>query len=158
MKTGFIICLFLLFISISSTVAQVNRVTVETELAGVKLGITKDKVVEILGEPEEEILVIGPRTGLVYDFMNYPSKGILVVLGDARVSLVTISSPCEAKTAKGLALGDELSKAKELYGKGIKESLGEVSKFSFPEYNVSVKGKKGTVIISEITRGDIKIY
>ena len=115
-------------------------------------------MIEILGEPEEETQVIGPRTGLVYNFMNYSSQGLLVILEDSLVSLVTIFPPCEAKTARGLGLGDELSRAKDLYGSGIKQSLGEVSKFSFPEHNISIKGARGTLIINEISIGDIKIY
>ena len=130
----------------------------ETELAGIKLGMLKANVIEILGEPEEDTFVVTPRTGNVYDFMNYPTQGILVVLEDSIVSMITISNPCEARTLKGLGLGDELSKAKELYGKGIKEALGDVSKFLFVDYNISIKGLKGTVIISEITLGNIDIY
>lgn len=137
---------------------QTDRVPEEKKLAGINLGITRDEVIKILGEPEEETQVVGPSSGISYLFMGYKSQGILVVIEDSQVSLISIFSPCKAKTSGGLSVGDKLSAAKDLYGSGIKESMGESSKFIFPDYNLSIKGAKGTVIITEISIGKIDIY
>mgnify|MGYP006966066879 FL=1 len=129
----------------------------EKELAGVRLGLLKTDVINCLGEPQGETLIVSPGTGIVYEFMDYRYSGILVILKDSRVSSVSIFSPCKSKTSKGLAIGDNLSVAKKLYGNSVKQSLGYASKFFFPEYNLTVKGLKGTVVITEITIGSDRI-
>ncbi|MEQ8189204.1 MAG: hypothetical protein ABRQ39_14620 [Candidatus Eremiobacterota bacterium] len=147
--------LFLIFFLMSVVCAE--TIKPEKELAGVRLGLSKPDVINCLGEPQSETLIVAPGTGIVYDFMDYRYTGILVILKDSAVSSVSIFSPCKSKTAGGLAIGDNLSVAKKLYGKSIKQSLGYASKFFFPEYNLTVKGLKGTVIITEITIGSYYI-
>jgi hypothetical protein len=130
----------------------------ENELAGIKLGSSFDMVTNILGECKEQNVIVTPWNGVAYNFFIYKSSGILIVIKENQVIFVNITSPCKAKTFKGLAIGDKLSKAKELYGKGVKQSLGSKTQFIFPEYNLSVKGKKGTTVITDISIGKVKIY
>ena len=151
-KKSLMVILFLMSVACAETIKS------EHELAGVRLGLLKTDVINLLGEPQSESLIVAPGTGIVYDFMDYRHSGILVILKDSRVSSVSIFSPCKSKTDKGLAIGDNLSVAKKLYGNSVKESLGYASKFFFPEYNLTVKGLKGTVIITEITIGNRSIY
>ncbi|MEQ8173106.1 MAG: hypothetical protein ABRQ38_29750 [Candidatus Eremiobacterota bacterium] len=147
--------LILILLLMSSVCA--GTIKPEKELAGIRLGLQKADVINCLGEPQGESLIVAPGTGIVYDFMDYRQKGILVILKDSIVSSVSIFSPCKSKTSKGLAVGDNLSVAKKLYGNSIKQSLGYASKFFFPEYNLTVKGLKGTVIITEIIIGNERI-
>ena len=147
--------LILILLLMSSVCA--GTIKPEKELAGIRLGLQKADVINCLGEPQGESLIVAPGTGIVYDFMDYRQKGILVILKDSIVSSVSIFSPCKSKTSKGLAVGDNLSVAKKLYGNSIKQSLGYASKFFFPEYNLTVKGLKGTVVITEITIGSDRI-
>lgn len=151
-KKSLMVILFLMSVACAETIKS------EHELAGVRLGLLKTDVINLLGEPQSESLIVAPGTGIVYDFMDYRHSGILVILKDSRVSSVSIFSPCKSKTGKGLVVGDNLSVAKKLYGNSVKESLGYASKFFFPEYNLTVKGLKGTVIITEITIGNGSIY
>lgn len=130
----------------------------ENELAGIKLGSSFDTVTAILGECKEKNIIVTPWNGISYNFCIYNSSGILLVIKENKVIFVNITSPCKSKTSKGLSIGDKLSKAKELYGKGIKQSLGSKTQFIFPEYNLSVKGKKGTTVITDISIGEVKIY
>jgi hypothetical protein len=154
----FMIKISLLMVFFLVSVAYAETVKTEMELAGVRLGLSKSDVINVLGEPVSESLIVAPGTGIVYDFMDYRHSGILVILKDSNVSSVSIFSPCKSKTRKGLAIGDNLSVAKKLYGNSVKKSLGYASKFFFPEYNLTVKGLKGTVIITEITIGSGEIY
>ncbi len=147
--------LILILLLMSSVCA--GPIKPEKELAGIRLGLQKADVINCLGEPQGETLIVAPGTGIVYDFMDYRQNGILVILKDSIVSSVSIFSPCKSKTSKGLAVGDNLSVAKKLYGNSIKQSLGYASKFFFPEYNLTVKGLKGTVIITEIIIGNERI-
>ncbi len=146
-KKSLMVIVFLMSAAYAGTIKS------EKELAGIRLGLLKSDVINCLGEPQSETLIVAPGTGIVYDFMDYRQRGILVILKDSRVSSVSIFSPCKSKTSKGLAVGDNLSVAKKLYGNSVKQSLGYASKFYFPEYNLTVKGLKGTVIITEITIG-----
>ncbi|HPZ07631.1 MAG TPA: hypothetical protein PL110_05925 [Candidatus Eremiobacteraeota bacterium] len=152
------IYVFFLFFFILSSSVYGETGKIEKELAGIKLGLSRADVINLLGKPEGETLIIGPRTFLVYDFMDYTSQGILLVLRDGSVSFINIFFPCMAKTAKGIAIGDNLSDVKNLYGSSVKISIGYASIFTFPEYNISVKGLKGTIVITEIILGKFEIY
>jgi hypothetical protein len=149
-----LLCLIIFFlISFTSAYTENNSIKPEMEIADVRLGLGRADLIKIIGTPESESVIIAPRTGIVYNFMNYQHSGILVILKDNVVSCVSIFFPCKAKTSKGIAIGDNLDRAKKFYGNYVKESIGYASKFSFPEYNLSVKGLKGTVTITEITIG-----
>ena len=50
-----------------------------------------------------------------------------------------------------------MAETRDTVPKGLKETMGDVTKIYFPDYNVAIKGAKGTVIIKEISLGQIKI-
>jgi hypothetical protein len=126
--------------------AYAGTIKSEKETCRYQTGLLKSDVINCQGEPQSETLIVAPGTGFVYDFMDYRAAWYSCHIKRQQGFFGDYFSPCKSKTSKGLAVGDNLSVAKKLYGNSVKQSLGYASKFYFPEYNLTVKGLKGTLL------------
>jgi hypothetical protein len=90
----------------------------DEKIAGIALGDEISKVIELLGEPEKKTEPVEePATGYKVQHYIYKTKGIEIFLdlNEKKVVFITIESPCEEGTLRGVKIGDTESKVRKNY-------------------------------------------
>lgn len=102
----------------------------KTECMGdIKIDMTAQKVVELLGEPDKKSTsAMWESDGEYHQTWNY--KGItLDLVGEENknqvISMITITGPCSLKTKRRIGIGSDISEVKGAYPKAIDPAFSD---------------------------------
>jgi len=97
----------------------------------IKTGLTYERVIELLGEPEEVTKVeMSQVDGSFYQSISYSKKGIEIVFvidSDTvkKVSNFLIKSPCSLKTSKKIGIGSSYEEVENAYKESINPEFSD---------------------------------
>jgi len=97
----------------------------------IKIGLTYERVIELLGEPEEVTKVeMSQVDGSFYQSISYSKKGIEIVFvidSDSvkKVSNFLIRSPCSLKTSKKIGIGSSYEEVENAYKESINPEFSD---------------------------------
>jgi hypothetical protein len=95
----------------------------------IKTGITYERVIELIGKPEEESKVeMSQVDGSYYQSINYSKKGIEIVLvvdSVKKVSNILINKPCSLKTSKQIGIGSSFDEVQNAYKESINPEFSD---------------------------------
>ncbi len=101
------------------------------KIGELKIGLKVDKIIELLGKPEEKSkLELWGADDSYHQEWNYKTKGIsLDIIGKTEaeqvVNMITISEPSKLKTLKQIAIGSPIEDVKKAYIESIDTSWSD---------------------------------
>ncbi len=92
------------------------------KIGSIKLDLPSSQIIEMLGKPgKQSEVVLEAATGLYVSNWEYKEKGITLQMaseekkGKMKVNSISITAPCNLKTARGIGIGSNKEDVKKVY-------------------------------------------
>lgn len=92
------------------------------KIGSIKLDLPESKIIELLGKPgKQSKVVLEGATGLYVCGWEYKDKGIVLQMaseeekGKMKVNSISITAPCNLKTARGIGIGSKKEDVMKAY-------------------------------------------